>query len=564
MRVYLDNWQKELILRYVGVEVTGPPVEECKKVRVHARGLFPEELFRNRFPTEPTETYEYRKLTYKPITQSAYNKIANTLAKIAAEPDFSVIWSKEGQALQQYCEEDYPVYDSVVTWLFDVGLHAQLVEPNGVIAVVPLEWEWEEGELPRPHAKVYKPEDVLYHREGVVSILREPDGTFLLLDKEKIGKIEVLPGKKIASQVLFVHNFGTPPTFLIGGDDTDYQGEYYQSFLSGCIPHWDAAVLDNSVLRAAVHGHVYPEYQTIEVSDCTTCHGKGKYHVVAPDGSPQYVSCHSCNGSGKAHSPGFGNISIRLDDLPRDISPSGGVPPVKQYINKDFSSIPILEQSIAKSLYYAYSAVNMEFLAEVPAAQSGIAKAYDRMYLNSFIHKVARFLLGRMLRWVYYYIALYREAWPYSPESPKLPATVLPVITIPDTFDVLPQDTILNELQMAKSSGAPLPVVDSINDALIASTLSGKQDDIKEFEIIKNLDPLYGYTIADKLGIRAAGGVTQEDFVLSMHITQWVKYASKHVSKDGKPFLEWLEEDQKDYLTAKAQEYARQSVTNIG
>ncbi len=557
MRFYLENWEKELCIRYKGAPVKGPQVDECTKVRIHARGLFPDNLFQQRFPTEPPETFEYRKATYKPITQSAYLKIFNTVIKIAYDSGFSIAWPSESKAIMDYCTNDYPEYDSLLHWLFDIGLHAQLIEPNGVVAIVPLTWEWADGELPKPYAKIYKPESVVYHKEGEKTILKESDGVFTIIDATKIGRVEVLPGDKFATQVLFVHNFGSAPTFMIGGDATDYQSGYYQSFISGCVPHWDCAVLDNSVLRAAIHGHVYPEYQVIEVSDCTVCAGRGRYHVTAPDGASHSVDCHACGGTGKAHSPGFGNIAVRLDEITNDTgNPMAG--PVKQYINKDFSSIPILEASIAKSLQYAYSAVNMDFLAEVPAAQSGIAKAYDRAYLNSFLAKVANQLLGKMLKWIIYYIIMYREFWAYK--LTKFPIELMPIINIPDNFDVLPQDTIMNELQTAKVSGAPNIVLDFINDALIASTLGNKSDDIKEFEIIKSLDPLYGYTISDKLAIKAAGGVSQKDFVLTMHINQWVKYAAKHISKDGKPFLEWDEVLQKEYLDSKANDYIRQSV----
>lgn len=557
MRIYLTDELK----RAIKAHSRGSRNLGDEPLRVHARGEFPEALFATRFPTEPEEVFAYRRANYRPITQAAYAKIHATLVKIAQAPDFAIVWPASAAHVARYCTENYPGYDDFNLWLFDVGLHAQLIAPNGVVVVIPDRWEWGAGELASPKAIVFEAKSVVWHDEGRLTVVEQGKNTYLYIAEDIIGELKLLGDGKFSTRVLVTHNFGSAPAFMIGGDETDFYPGNYQSVISGCLPYWNSAVLDYSVLNAALHGHVYPEYQIYEVAKCEPCGGKGFISYKDEVGKPHRATCTTCRGSGHQHSPGFGNISIKLDDImpTRGVDvPQAQLPgPVKQYIPKDFSSIPILRDQITDSLFRAYSAIHMEFLAEVPAAQSGIAKAYDRQYLNTFVGKVARLLLGRMAKWTLYYITLYRTVLPYSAVGENPPfkmMELLPQIQVPTKFDIIPQDSLLESLKTARSAGAPDPVVESISNSLVNNSLTGSAEDIAEFTLVKTFDPLYGVTLAEKLALANAGAISKQDFILSVNLPGWIKYASRFEVRDGLPFLSWPEEEQLAYLKAKAHE----------
>jgi hypothetical protein len=73
------------------------------------------------------------------------------------------------------------------------------------------------------------------------------------------------------------------------------------------------------------------------------------------------------------------------------------------YVPKDTEIVKVQDARVKAHLYGALAAVNMEFLAEVPLSESGVAKEVDRDELNNFVNSVAEDVVRMMdniYRWI--------------------------------------------------------------------------------------------------------------------------------------------------------------------
>lgn len=86
-------------------------------------------------------------------------------------------------------------------------------------------------------------------------------------------------------------------------------------------------------------------------------------------------------------------------------------------------------QLVDQQIYDAMSAVNMEFLAQKPLNQSGIAKEADRDESSNFVHSVAEDLVS-VTDWVYYVINEYRYSGLISDRAQR--EAMLPAIPVPE------------------------------------------------------------------------------------------------------------------------------------
>jgi hypothetical protein len=167
----------------------------------------------------------------------------------------------------------------------------------------------------------------------------------------------------------------------------------------------------------------------------------------------------------------------------------------------------------------------MENVLLSPVEQSGIAKAYDRQEINSFIGAVAQHLIRKILNPTFWYIVLYR----YKYNNPQISVGVLneltPKVTIPKFFDILPPDFIASELQMQKAAGMSQNIVAATEHEYQMKRFVGNVEARRRYELTRLADPLPAYSLSEKESIRMSGACTLEDYVLSVNLDRYITLA---------------------------------------
>lgn len=531
-------------------------MEVSKQLKRHMDGELIEEVIIKRRPSEPDEVKDYRTKIFVPITKTPLSKVISSLEKIRRATDWSVqydadkIDSKiaEDETMQKYCEENYPEYTSITNWAFSELLKLSLIDPNGIVAIIPKKVAESETDYIQPVAEFFESDQVVDYSVGEYIILksrdtitysthngtRRKDGSiFYLITPTEFIKYEQRANAELTVTLEIAHNIGEIPAFKAGGirkgranNDT-----IYESYLAGMIPFLDEAAREYSDLQAEIVQHMYSERYAYASTECKECLGTG---TVIKDG--QKTTCPKCKGTGSIlnRSP-YGMYLIDKAQIGESQVPT---PPIG-YIQKSTDIARLQDERVEKHIRNALSAVHMEFLSYVPTAQSGTAKEFDRDEFNNFVNTIAENIV-RILDRVYYFIGEYR----YSIIVPNKEARkdMLPKINVPTKFNILNTSVLMAELSTAKTSNVN-PVILREMEIDYAKKLFNTSPEIAiQVETTFDLDPLFGIKEEDKMTMLSNGGITEIDYIISCNIQTFIRRAMEEVSgfalKDYKAKME--------------------------
>lgn len=510
----------------------------AERLKIHADGLKPGALLTERRPSESKEVKDYREKIYVEITKSTVSKILNCLGKIRRSQDWSIKYPDEvpsvirpGETLQDYCEQNYPYFNSVTNWLFNVGLKNYLIDPNGLLVVMPLEFSIAENDYLRPFTFIYNSHQVLDYVQDDYAIIHSTDkslyknGTtmeqgevYYVITTTEIQRWEQMDAmRNMQLTVDFRHNLGRLPAFKLGGVFKEAQDRtfLYESRIDAIVPHLKEAVREYSDLQAEVVQHIHSEKWEYQSQECPSCNGTGK---AKRRGTSETVTCSKCKGAGSlAQSP----YSTRIVKPPMPGIPAVPIPPAG-YIQKQVEIVKIQDERIANHLFRALSAINMEFLSQSPLNQSGTAKEVDRDELNTFVNIIAEDLVY-LLDKAYSLICDYRYMWVItSPaERRKLP----PAIAVPEKFDLLSSSFLVDEMNKLKTANVNPMLIRAVEIEYAAKKFNNDPQVKLETELVFNLDPLPGVSDEQKLLRLQNKGITELDYVTSCNIYQFVKRA---------------------------------------
>jgi hypothetical protein len=514
-----------------------------KEFRTHAEGLFPAEIIEQARPHESKEVFEYRKKIWKAKTKPLFNKVFNSLSKIRRSADWAINYPEdiptrtpEGETLQDYCEEHFPYFTSVTNWTFQVLLREYLIDPNAVCIVIPIEVPELQTDFIKPYPMIINSEHVVDYRQNDYAVLENKLGSeyidqngntykgksFFVVTTMEIIRYDQKNSKgDYTIGFLYQHNFGHLPAYKLQAVlIKTAQGDFlYESRLSGMLPELDEAVR---------------EYR-----------GTGKLTSPAGQGTLP-IKCEKCQGLGYVGSSPFSKLTLRLGGLDQVGGTAIPVPPAG-FVEKDVEIVKVQEEGVDKHLYQALAAVNMEFLAEKPLTQSGVAKEVDRDETNNFVHSVAEDIV-RIMDWIYFMIAKYRYGIQYpTDEDVKL---LLPDIEVPEHFDIFSTKFIEEELKNAKDNKIN-PVLINAMEISYASKKFIAEEDIRDtLVLVLQLDPMANVTEEDK-GLRLQNkGITELDYVISCNIQQFVLRAVN----ENKGFAKLPVQKQQEILKGYAQE----------
>ncbi|HMS42408.1 MAG TPA: hypothetical protein PKE69_19405 [Pyrinomonadaceae bacterium] len=373
--------------------------EIAKPLRMHAYGDKLKSLIEKHYPTEPGDVHKYRMENLPHITGIFFNKVANVISGIPQSKDFVLNnWNKSGRYadFEQYCTREYPQTGNIVNWVFNYVSEEMLIEPNGIIVAGYEDWfsaplayfkQNKEYDVEQPIARLYRFEHIKAYKKNEYLVLKRDDKkSELVIIRNKIDySVYLVFG---AETVDITPSFPLEylPAFILGGKPDNYESqEIYSSFVSCAMPPLDKVIQYTSEEDLMIKESIFAILVMVGGDPCGTCLGDG--FMGDPNKNEKRSHCKTC--SGRGYIIPKNSAAVRVISPPKkpgEQLPSG---PGMWWVQPDISIIKPLTEAIEKQWYLAYSSINFEFIAETPAAQAGIAKAYYRQPLNSFFFKNA-------------------------------------------------------------------------------------------------------------------------------------------------------------------------------
>lgn len=511
---------------------------------VHANGEMPDDKIMSRRPSEPEEIKNYRRTIYVPKTKQAISKVIHSLEKIRRAQDWNIQYDPEkvsksiaqDETLEKYCESNYPAFTSVTNWAFAELLKRSLIDANGIVAVIVEKLPESKSEYYKPVARFFGCDQIVEYVEGEYAVLKSKDTTtfysetknggrrintngaiyYILTANEFVKYEQSGPSKYDPKQVL-KHNCGRLPAWKVGGlyKNRANNDTIYESRLAGMVPDLDEAAREYSDLQAEIVQHIHSEKYAYTSTECPNCRGTG--YVQGSDG--KQVTCEHCNGTG--HVLNTSPYGMHLIDLARAGENQAPAPPIG-YIQKDTAIANLQDQRVRNHIKDALAAVNMEFLAETPIDQSGVAKAYDANELNNFVNSVAEDLV-RNIDAVYWFIneIRYKTIVP----NDKARREMLPAINVPTKFDIANTTILMQELQGARQAEANPETLRVLETNYAKMQFNTSPDVAARLEAVFDLDPLFGVKEENKMTMLQNGGITETAYIISCNIHEFVRRA---------------------------------------
>lgn len=543
-----------------------PCQEAAADMRVHADGIVPEKLLNERRPNEPAEVLEYRKKIFVAKTKPYFSKIESTLQKIRRSSDWNIRYENgafdrivEEENLETYCEREYPVFGSVTNWAFSLLLRQYLIDANSLVMMIPQEIPESEAQYTEPVAMLFGSDEVIDFEDGDFAVLQNKVGcmyqagntrkqgkSFYVVTTQWIRKYDQINGKG-TYQVTYdqPHELGELPVFKVGGIVQDMHGKhiFYESRISGILPEFNEALREYSDLQAAKVLHLYPERWEYTQNECKSCKGSGE-RMGTVDGKPCQVECKPCNGTGYVATGPYSKIMVKptsaLDGVTQIPNPPAG------FVEKDVEIIKVQEQSIQDHLYYGLAAINFEFLSQSPLAQSGVAKSMDQDGANNTVHAIAEDIV-RIMDSVYRLIALYRYSAQYSADEI---IEMLPKIAVPEKYDIISGAQLGEQVKIAKENKANPVILNALEVGYAGKTFNNDPQIAEHVSLVLQLDPLANISEDDKMSRLSNKGITQETYVVSSNINEFVNRAIE----ENSDFADLDRPKQRDIIAKYAEE----------
>lgn len=547
-------------------------IDMAETMLVHADGKYPCKLLDNRRPNEPEEVMAYRKTIFIPKTKPYFSKIVSSLQKIRRSSDWSIKYDgefpkiPEGETLKDYCEEYYPQFTSVTNWVFAVLLKKYLTDPNAVLFCYPKEVAIEETKYLQPVIQCIDSCHVIDYLYQDYAVMVNPTGcwyetakgkfpgkSYYVVTTERIFRYDQTDGRGTLSLAVdYEHRLGELPVYKVGAVIADSVGDriLYESRISGIIPEFDEAIREYSDLQAAVVVHLYPERWEYSQHECTSCNGTGKRrNPLWFDGCGAEIPCDlpcdnkACRNGYVVAGP-YSKIMVRPTN---SIEGQGNIPtPPAGFVEKDVEIIKVQGESVDKHITNGLASINFEFIVNTPLNQSGTAKEVDKDELNNTVHSIAEDIV-RCMDWGYYMIAKYRYGLIYNEDEIH---DMLPRIAVPEKYDILSSTHLETQLKNLKDSKAN-PVITNAVEVEYAGKAFNNDPEIRErVQLVLSLDPLSNITEDDKMSRLSNKGITQETYVISSNIQEFVDRAIE----ENEGFSDMEPAKQKEIISGYAKE----------
>lgn len=499
-------------------------VEMYEELETHADGEYPGELIDQRRPAESDEIKHYRKKIFVPITKPVFTKVYNSLMKIRKSQDWMVQFPEELPAViaedespEKYLMYKMPRNGSITNWMFSVCFKQYLIDANAAVLTLPTNWEKQDNQYYEPYPMIFNSEDVLDYKEGLYYVLKEHDEDKYWVIQPDIIQIFEVKDYSVREVFQMSNALGyIPVRHLYGMTIENYKDRaLYESRISGIVPKMNEALREYSDLQAEIVQHIHSTMWSMQPQQCGRCKGLGE--IPKENSAP--IKCPSCSGKGLLPLNPFEHLVL---PAPRAGEPAIPTPPIG-YVQKQTDIAKLQEERIRQHIYDALSAINMEFLAETPLSQSGVAKQVDREELYSFVHSIAEDIV-RIMDEIIYDIC----AWRYSGVTSDIRA-LLPYIPVPERFDMLSGKVLVDELTSMVNAKVDPAIINAAQIELAGKKFNDSE--VKDLVVLKlKLDPFAGVPEENISLQRTFNAVRQNDLVIHSNINQFVTRALEEVN----------------------------------
>jgi hypothetical protein len=527
-------------------------VEESERVRLISESKNYQQKIETYQPSEPEHIKKYRFANFRNVVKKAYARVVNTVQKIFRSDGFVIEYEDiagipEEEQPSAYFSGQNEDWIGVNRWLARETLRWLFTEPNGLVLTFPKNYDAEESEFNQPVPIFWRADQIIYwgqlkRKQSPMLLLKgddeemfwvvTPEAFFLLTSTDRKGEYNC--------EVLTQHDCQQIPANVIGGiqKSNDYR-DIFESFLSPAIEDWTEALVLYSDLQGGVKQHAWPERVEYVPEDCSTCNGRGKV-VQTRFGQETTTDCPTCKGTGAAQTV-YGVTRIKIDNRPGYETDRNYNSPII-YVEKSMEPLKFLNQKVQEHIQAGFEALNMAFLMDMPLAESGVAKQFDREELNAFLFSIAQHIKETILR--PYFEFAYQMRYPERSYE-------LPSIAIPDTFDILSATNLLSEIQFNNENG----VGDRTTNRLLLKEYVNKRmqdqpEALKYNQATIDLDPMQGYTVEEIIALQ--GTVSQVDVYASLNIQTIIKL----LADENAGFYELSYEQQRELVLQKAEEMA--------
>jgi hypothetical protein len=524
-------------------------VELAEELAIHADGEFPDDLISERRPAESEEIKNYRKKIFTPITKPVFTKVYNSLMKIRKSSDWMISFPTnipafiaENEAPERYIMRDLPRNGSITNWMFSVAFKPYLIDANAVVLTMPINYEIQENEYFKPYPRIFTSAQVIDYKINEFYLLQDGEELsyeeddyyytngrrFFLIQPDVFQVFEEKNGK-ISEVFQFPNVLGYIPVRHMNGMVVQ-QGNHctlYESRISGIVPMLNEAVREYSDLQAEIVQHIHSTMWAIQPQQCGRCKGVGE--IPRENSAP--IACPGCGGKGLLPLNPFEHIVM---PMPKAGENNAITPPIG-YVQKQTEIARLQEERIRQHIYDALSAISMEFLAETPIAQSGVAKQVDREELYSFVHSIAEDVV-RIMDEVTYDIL----AWRHYAQNIDI-NELIPYIPVPERYDMLSGKVLVDELTAMVQAKVDPAIINAAQIELADKKFN--ESKVKDLVILKlKLDPFAGVPEENISLQRTFGAVDQNDLVVHANINKFVTRALSEI--EGFADLPYSEQEQ--------------------
>jgi len=186
-----------------------------------------------------------------------------------------------------------------------------------------------------------------------------------------------------------------------------------------------------------------------------------------------------------------------------------------KYIEKDIQTLKTLDDKANFCFKKALGVFGLEFLDFQPLEMSGVAKAWDAEHANRFAFTIAKHICEYSLKIDIQHINEMRYGLVLDKQ--KLYSQCI-TFTTPRNYNISNAMMLQEELKAAKESSLNKTALKELEKRLVIKKFGETSQATQKVLDSIDLDPLYGYTLQEKISLKAANAVSAEDFALSISI----------------------------------------------